>query len=59
VDGPGRQERLQVAGQIARGAVVRRDDQHRSGAGAIVGSDQGGEQVGPQGGRDVRVDSAV
>ncbi len=57
--GRGARNAFRSRGQVARGAVVRRDDQHRPGCGAVVGSDQGGEQVGAQRGRDVGVDSAV
>ena len=58
MDGPGREERLHVAGQVASGAVIGRDDQGRARGLGVVATDQGGEQVGAQGGRDVGVDRA-
>jgi hypothetical protein len=52
VNRAGSEERLQIAGQVARRAIVGRDDNDRPRVGALR-VDQGGEQVGAKRGGDV------
>ena len=59
VDRPGRQERLHVARQVPRGAVIGRDDQDRSRSLPLIAIDQRREQVGAHRRGDVGVHRAV
>ena len=56
---PGRQEGVQVGGEVAGRAVVGRDDQRGAIGGAFRGLEQGGEQVGADGRGRVGLDAAL
>ncbi len=53
VHAPGRQKGLQVGRHVPGRAVIGRDDQGRALPRPLAGVEQGGEQVGPERGRDV------
>jgi hypothetical protein len=59
MDRAGSQEGLQVAREIAGGAVIRRDHEDGSLWRAVVSPDQGGEQIRPHRRRHVCVDRPV